>query len=483
VTTLRRARLLWVAAVLSGCSLAPHYTVPETPAPPAYKEAGQWIPATPADAQPRGSWWQDFNDPVLNQLEGQLVSANQDLKAAVARFTQARLQVVIARSAYFPSVDFSADATRQRQSTHSPHYAPTLPQVYNDLNAGMLFSYELDVWGKVRNSVASAKALAEASAGDLSTLDLSLQAELASDYFALRGADEEIAILDATVADYQRALALTQRLFDGGAAAASDVDQQQTTLESAKAQAIDQRLQRAQYEHAIAVLIGQAPAQFSLPVGTLVAVPPVLDPGLPSSLLQRRPDIAAAERRVVSANALIGVARAAYYPDFTLNGSLGFEAARPSNWITAPSRFWSLGPQAALTVFDAGRIHALTDQARAAYDESVADYRQSVLTAFQEVEDSLVAMHLLNDELARQHAAVAAAQRALTQSLERYRGGVTTQLEVVTNENTALAARRQEVDLRVRRVTAGVMLLKALGGGWTHDALTYPPEARAAAER
>lgn len=482
MTVRKLAGLLLPVFGLTACSLAPHYAVPETPAPPAYKETGQWMPAAPADAQPRGPWWQGFQDPVLNDLESKLISANQNLKAAVARFTQARLQVVIARAALFPSIDLDASGLRSRQSTNSPHFSPTLPQVYNDFNAGAMFNYELDVWGKVRNGVASASALAEASAGDLATLDLSLQAELASDYFSLRGADEEISILEATVADDEKSLSLTQHLFQGGAAAASDVDQQQTALETAKALAIDERLQRAQYEHAIAVLMGEAPAQFSLPAGTLVAAPPPVDPGLPSALVQRRPDVAAAERRVASANALIGVARAAYFPDFTLTGSAGFEGASLSDWITAPSRFWSFGPSAALNLFDAGRIHALTDQARAAYDENVADYRQSVLTAFQEVEDNLAAMRLLDDEMARQHAAVQAAQRALTQALERYRGGVTTQLEVVTNENTALSARRQEVDLRVRRATAGVLLLKALGGSWTRDALSQPPEARAAAE-
>jgi NodT family efflux transporter outer membrane factor (OMF) lipoprotein len=470
------AALLAVQSVgLTACNFAPTYRTPEAPAPAAFKEAGtDWQTAQPADAAPRGAWWQAFGDPQLDQLEHRLVDANQDLRAAVARYEQARAQVRVDRADLWPTLDIGAGLTRQRQSGNSPRHSPNLPTVYNDYSLSADFSYELDLWGRVRNTLSAAKAQAQASAGDLAALNLSLQAELASNYFSLRAADTEQQLLDDTVAAYQKALELTRNRYQGGAAAAADVDQAQTQLETARAQAADVRLQRARLEHAIAVLVGVPPSALSLATAPLELQPPPITPRLPSQLLQRRPDIAAAERRVLAANAQIGVARAAYFPVFSLDASAGFESRNSQSWIDAPSRLWSLGPSALLTVFDAGRREALSDQARAAYDESVASYRQSVLTAYREVEDNLAALRLLDEELQREEAAVAAAQRALNQAQNRYKGGIVTYLEVVSAQNVALQAQRTEVNLRVQRITAGVLLVKALGGGWNADQLDAP---------
>lgn len=457
--------------LLAGCSFAPRYSKPPPPSPPPaqYQEVnGNWKPAEPADAINRGNWWRLFEDPLLDSLEDRVTSANQDIKAAFARLQQARAQTRIERSAYFPALTVGPRATRSRTSVNSPQYSGTRPSVSNDFVLDADLSYEIDVWGRVRNSVASARASEQASGADLATLDLSTHAELASDYFTLRGQDTQQALLDKTVDDYAKAAQLTRVLFEGGAAARADLDQAEAQLESARTQATDTRLRRAQTEHAIAVLVGESASSFHLdpqPLPLEVS-PPRVDPGLPSALLERRPDVAAAERRVAAANAQIGVARAAYFPAFSLGGRAGFESTRTSNWITAPSRVWSIGPEAVLTVFDAGRIRAQSAQARARYDEQVATYRGTVLTAYQEVEDNLAALQSLEDENVSQARAVAATGSALRQTQLQYQGGIVTYLQVVVTENAALSAQLSAADIQIRRMTAAVLLIKALGGGW-----------------
>jgi NodT family efflux transporter outer membrane factor (OMF) lipoprotein len=409
-----------------------------------------------------------FQDPTLDALENRVTAANQNIKAAFARLQQARAETRIQRAALFPTLTAGSSATRSRTSVNSPVYSPTKPAVGNDFVLDADLSYELDVWGRIRNSVASARASEQASAADLATLDLSTHAELASDFFTLCGQDTEQALLDQTVADYARAVQLTRLLFEGGAAARADLDQAEAQLQTARTQATDIRLRRAQTEHAIAVLVGESPSTFHLdsrPLRLDVA-PPALDPGLPSVLLERRPDVAAAERRTAAANADIGVARAAYFPVFSLPGTGGFESTSSSNWIGAPSRFWSIGPSAVLTVFDAGRHRAQSAQARARYDEQVATYRETVLAAYQEVEDNLAALRDLDAEASSQAAAVAATASALKQAQFQYQGGLVTYLQVVVTENAALSAQLSAADIQIRRMSATVLLIKALGGGW-----------------
>jgi NodT family efflux transporter outer membrane factor (OMF) lipoprotein len=429
---------------------------------------GDWKESTPADTQQRGPWWTVFQDPLLDALENRVTAANQDIKAALARLQQARAQTRIERSAYVPTLTAGPNARRSRTSVNSPLYNPTKPTTSNDFVLEADLSYEIDAWGRVRNSVAAARATEQASAADLATLDLSTHAELASDYFTLCGQDTQQALLERTVEDYTRAVQLTKVLFEGGAAARADVDQSEAQLESARTQATDIRLRRAQTEHAIAVLVGESPSTFHLDPRQLRldVAPPPIDPGLPSALLERRPDVAAAERRVAAANAEIGVARAAYFPVFSLSGRTGLESTKTSNWISAPSRLWSIGPAAVLTVFDGGLHRAQSAQAHARYDEQVASYRGTVLTAYQEVEDNLAALRDLEAERASQVAAVAATASALKQTQFQYQGGIVTYLQVVVTETASLSAQLTAADIQIRRMTATVLLIKALGGGW-----------------
>ena len=460
---------LGLAGSLASCSLAPHYQRPATASPPAaYKESAGWTLAAPADTNPRGSWWAVFREPALDALEAQVSDANQNLKASFASLQQARAQTRIAQAAYFPSLNADASTSRNRVSENSPAFVAGKPAQYSDFLVGGELSYEIDLFGRVRNTVAGARASEQATAGDVAALDLSVHAELASDYFTLCSLDEQQQLLDHTVADYAKALQLTENLYHGGAAAIADVQQATAQLESAKTQAEDTRLRRAQTEHAIAVLVGQQASSFHLEPHPLQAgvLPPTIDPGLPSQLLERRPDVAAAERRVAAANAQIGVARAAYFPVFSLTGSAGFESVSAADWLAAPSRFWSIGPQGLLTVFDAGLHRAQSAAAHAAYDQQVANYRNSVLTAFQDVEDNLAALRRLEQESVSEAAAVEATQGALDQANYRYQGGLVTYLEVVATENAALAAQLAAVDIQVRRITASVLLIKALGGDW-----------------
>jgi NodT family efflux transporter outer membrane factor (OMF) lipoprotein len=471
----RSTAAVLLAGGLAACSFTPAYRAAPSVAPPpaTYKEAGEWKVAEPMDATPKGNWWTVFNDPRLDQLESQVGAANQNIKAAVARLQQARAETRIQRSSLFPALNIGASATRSRTSVNSPRFPQGLEPVGGNFDLEADLSYEFDVWGRVRNSVNSAKASQQASAADLAALDLSMHAELVTDYFTLCGQDAQQVLLDRTVDDYTKSLQLTQNLYDGGAAALADVEQARAQLETARTQAADTRLQRAQSEHAIAVLVGENPSNFHLESKPLALdqAPPPLDPGLPSALLERRPDVAAAERRVASANFAVGVARAAYFPQFSLAASFGYDSVRSSNWLTAPSRTWSAGPSGVLSVIDAGRHRAQSDQAHALFDEQVADYRNVVLTAYQEVEDALAALRQLQQESTSEAAAVTATRKALEQSQYRYKAGLVTYLEVATNETAHLQAQLSSVSIQVRRMNASVLLVKALGGGWKSENL------------
>src|SRR5882757_5990796 len=439
---------LLLIGMLTACSFAPVYKTPDSvPAASTYKEeSGDWKPAQPLDNQNRGAWWTLFQDPQLDALEAKVGDANQDLRAAFARLQQARAATRIARADLFPALRAGASATRSKTSVNSPTYVPGRNPNYNNFDLEADLSYEFDVWGRVRNAATSAKASQQASAADLAALNLSIHAELAVDYFALRAEDAEQVLLDKTVADYALSLRLTQNLYQGGGAAIADVAQAQAQLETARTQAADIRLQRAQSEHAIAVLLGENPSAFRVEPNPLPLelTPPPIDPGLPSSLMERRPDAAAA----------------------------GFDSTRSSNWVTAPSRLWSLGPAAGvLTLFDAGRHRAQTAQAKAIYDEQVAGYRNTVLTAYQEVEDNLAALRQLQQESVSEAAAVTATAKALQQAQYRYKAGLVTYLEVATNENAALQAQLSNVSIQVRRMNASILLVKALGGGWKSENL------------
>jgi outer membrane protein, multidrug efflux system len=458
-----------ISGGLAACSLAPRYQRPDTVTAPAeYREALGWKLATPSDVAPRGPWWTVFRDATLDELETQVTNANQDLKAAFARLQEARAQTRIAGAGQFPIVTADAGATRAQASLNSPSYRPGAPRTYTDFDTGVALSYEIDLFGRVRNTIAGAQATEQATGGDVAALDLDLRADLASNYFELRGLDAQQELLDHTVSDYQKAMALTEFLYRGGLAAKSDVQQARAQLELARTAAEDIRLRRAQIEHAIATLVGQQASRFKLPPQPLqlACEPPPINPGLPSQLLERRPDVAAAERRVAAANARIGVARAAYFPVFSLAAAAGLDSVSASSWLGAPSRFWSIGPQGLLTVFDGGLHRAQSASAHAAYEEQVANYRSSVLTAYQEVEDNLAALRQLERESVSQAAAVAATQGALDQANARYQSGLVTYLEVVSTENAALTARLTAVEIDARRFTATVLLIKALGGDW-----------------
>jgi NodT family efflux transporter outer membrane factor (OMF) lipoprotein len=471
---MQRIGYLLLAFLLNACSLAPLYRTPETAVPATFKENADWKIAEPKDGIPRGLWWEAFHDPELNRLEAQVSAANQDIKAALARLQQARATARVSRSDYFPTVTANASATKNRNSYNQPYFPATDSPYYHTDVLGADVSYELDVWGRVRNAVSSSESLAAASAADLAALDLSSHAELAKDYFQLHSYDDQQRLLEDSIKAYQQALELTQNLFDGGGASAADMALAKLQLQNAKTLATDTRLKRSQMEHAIAVLVGEPASTFSIKtVANFRATPPSVSAGLPSSLLERRPDIAGAERRVAAANAQIGVARAAFFPVFGLSGMAGYESTNTGNWISAPSLFWSMGPSAILTLFDGGRRDALTDQARAAYDEAATYYRQSVLVAYQEVEDNLSALRELELEDKSASAADEAAQDALIQANLRYQGGIASYLEVVYAQNAALQSRLSVTDIRARQTIATVLLVKTLGGDWQADAIRH----------
>lgn len=459
---------------LVGCAVGPSYEKPATEQPAAYKEslaAGEaWSSAQPADAALRGNWWETFGDADLNSLEEQLSSSNQNLKIADARFRQARALVGYSRAEEFPTLSVAPAIDSVRRSPAAP-YPYTNVYTAGDYVLPLDLSYEVDLWGRVRHTVTAAKEEAQASAADLQTANLSLHAELAMDYFRLRAADAQQALLDSTVQAYTDALQLTRSRVDGGAAPESDVAQAQTQLDTARVADTDIGIQRAQYEHAIAVLVGKPPAAFTLAARPLDLEPPAIPVGLPSTLLQRRPDIAAAERRMAEANEQIGIAQSAYYPSVSLGGTVGLEGHSLTNWLDWPNLFWAVGLSMGETLFDGGRRRATSTAARANYDATVATYRQTTLGAFQQVEDNLAALRILERESRQQKEAVDSARNSLQLFTNRYVGGADTYLQVISAQTIALENERNEVDIRSRQMTASVLLIKALGGGWTDAAL------------
>jgi NodT family efflux transporter outer membrane factor (OMF) lipoprotein len=463
----RGAAQIVAALSLFGCTVGPNYVRPPADVPVSYKELGNWKPVQPSDQVAKGNWWDVYEDPQLNALEAQIDVSNQNLKAAQERFEQARAAIRISKSNYYPTITGGASVTQNHISSNSPLFKTgTSKNNYSDYTIPIDASWEPDLWGRVRRTVEASRSEAQATAADVANVSLSLHGELAMDYFQLRGLDAQEDLLQSTVVAYEKALALTQNRYKAGLASAVDVAQAETQLRTTRAQAIDVGVNRASFEHAIAVLIGKPPAQFSLPSSPLRAVPPAIPPGLPSDLLERRPDVAASERRMQESNAQIGVAKSAYYPLVTLSGAGGFESSVFTTLIQGPSGLWSVGAAATETIFDAGKRHAVTQQAQSAYRESIDTYRQTVLSAFQEVEDNLAALRILNDEEVVQQSAVASAEHSLALSINRYKGGIVNYLEVITAQNAALADEVTEVSIQTRRMQASVLLVKAIGGGW-----------------
>jgi NodT family efflux transporter outer membrane factor (OMF) lipoprotein len=456
--------------------VGPNYKRPTAEVPTAYKELGNWKQAQPNDQNLGGNWWEMFQDPQLNALELQVNVSNQNLKAAAAQYTQARALLRYNRAAYFPTITAGANASRNKISSNRPPSLTTNGRTYSDFQIPLELSYEVDVWGRVRRTVESYREQAQASAADLATVNLSMHAQVALFYFQARVLDAEEQLLNSTVTQYEQALELIQNRYAGGIASDLEVQQATTQLETTRAQAIDVGVARAQFEHAVAILIGKPPADFSLAALPLTTPPPSIPAGLPSELLERRPDIAAAERRMASANAQIGVAKAAYYPTISLGASGGFESGVITTLISGPSVLWSAGGSAIAPIFDAGRRRANVDQAIAAYDQNVANYRETVLTGFQQVEDNLAALRILENEAQVQERAVVAAQKYLELANTRYTGGVTSYLEVTTAQSAALSDELTAVNILGRRMVDAVTLVQALGGGWDRSSLPDRPE-------
>lgn len=467
------AMFFWTCVFADG----QQYTPPAAPVPPAYKESFPqvqgspvWTVAMPQDHIDRERWWRVFGDSDLDALEEQIAISNQTLLAAEAQFRQARAAVHANRSNFYPTVSAGVSATNSRVSTNGATGALSNGTV-NDFSVPLSVAWEPDIWGRVRTSTRAAASSAQASAAQLAAVKLTLQSELAYYYLQLRGLDGQKQILDQTVVNYQQSLQLTEDRFGGGVASQEDVAQAQTQLEDTKAQAIDIGIARSQYEHAIAVLTGKPASQFSLPPKQPKTTLPAVPSSLPSELLQRRPDIAAAERQVAAANAQAGVARKAFFPSLLLGGSAGFQSINASDWFTWPSRFWSIGPSAVMTIFDKGRRKAGVQEAQAVYDQTVANYRQTTLTAFQEVEDSLAALRILREEQESRNKAVLSAQQAHEISMVRYQAGVVSYLDVVSTQAALLSNRRASLDIVTRQQLASVQLIKSLGGGWSDSQL------------
>jgi NodT family efflux transporter outer membrane factor (OMF) lipoprotein len=454
-----------IALGLAGCQLAPAYVPPQVETPPAFKEAGPWTPASPADAASRGPWWSVFGDATLDGLEQRVDASNPDLAVALARYDEARAYAVQARASLFPEVDAGASATQNRQSADRPLRVGG-PNYYADNTLEGSVSYELDLWGRVRDQVAAGKAQAQATGADAASVKLSLEAQLADAYLNLRGLDAQAKLLADTTDAYAHALNLTRAQHDGGAVSGLDVDRAETQLRTARAQEDDVAAQRALYEHEIAALVGAPASSFSLaPVADLLE-PPRVPVSAPSLLLQRRPDVAAAERRAFAANAGIGIARAAFYPSISLDASGGVQSAGGVNLLNAANSWWTLGPTAALTLFDAGRRQAGVRAARDQFEEASGTYKSTVLAAFQQVEDNLALCNKLAGEADEQAAAVAAARRAEALALTQYQMGAVTYLDVVTAQTADLEAQRTALTIATRRLQASVDLIRALGGGW-----------------
>jgi NodT family efflux transporter outer membrane factor (OMF) lipoprotein len=469
--------------LLAGCMVGPKYVKPDAPPAPSFKESSEWKEgdgwkvAQPGDAAPRGKWWELYGDTQLNELEEQVDPSNQSLKEAEANFRQARAAIRFNRAAEAPTISVAPSISAVRASVNQPYFTSSL--VNNgtgDLTLPVDLSYEVDLWGRIHRTVTASKEQAQASAADLDTVRLSLHAEVAIDYFEVRSADAQKQLLDDTVKAYNDALQLTKYRFEGGAAPKADVAQAQTQLDQTRVQASDIMVQRAQYEHALAILIAKPPAQFRLPpipINIQAPTMPDIPVTLPAQLLERRPDIAEAERQMAATNEQIGIAKAAYYPTLNIAAAIGLEGTSVLNWFEWPSRFWAVGPTLSETLFDAGRRRATTESALAAYDGSVANYRQTVLNAYQQVEDNLVALHILNTESAQQHSATASAEESLQLSQNRYAGGVDTYLQVVIWQTTALTNQRNDIDIMRRRLEANVLLIKAMGGGWDIASLPH----------
>lgn len=464
------AMMLAVAALLAGCTVGPDYVRPAAETPAAYKETGNWKLAQPRDLEQRGSWWKVYNDPLLDSLETQVGISNQNLAKAEAQYRQALALVQSARAGYFPAVTGGISSTRSRASATTvaqPSATPVARGVVVNHDIPFQASWVPDVWGNIRRAVEANEAGAQASASDLAAARLSAQATLAQSYFQLRALDAQQLLLEDTVAAYAQSLRLVQNQYAAGIVAKADLVQAQTQVKTTQAQAIDIGVQRAQFEHAIALLVGKPPAELSLPRRPLDAVVPLVPAGLPSELLERRPDVAAAERRMAQANAQIGVAKAAYFPALTLSASGGYQSATMADWLTAPSRFWSFGTAAAASLFDGGLRRAQTAQAAAAYDASVAAYRQTVLTGLQQVEDSLATLRILEQEAGVQDEAVKLANQSLALTVNQYKAGTVNFLNVAVAQTTALANQRTAMNLLGQRLVASAQLITSLGGGWT----------------
>jgi NodT family efflux transporter outer membrane factor (OMF) lipoprotein len=452
--------------LLGACSLAPPLKTPDIPTAAAYKELGPWTQAQPADRLPRDSWWTLYDSTELDELQKTLIAGSPTLAAALANYAQAKALSDQARAGLFPTLSLDAGVSRNRESTNAPLRSTTTRTYYDNNTIGGSASYELDLWGQIRNEVAAGAANAAASAADLENARLSLIAQLVDDYIQLRSLDRDSAILDETVTAYTRALGLTQQRHDAGIAPGLDVSQAQTQLDAARSQAAQTLAQRALMEHAIAALLGVSASTFSIKPEIVDIKLPQIPSGVPSTLVERRPDIAGAQRRMIAANANIGVARAAYFPTLTLGAQGGFQSTSFSNWLSAPSSFWAIGPNALLSVFDGGLRRAQVAQARAEFDASAANYRGTVVGAFQQVEDSLATLNHYHDASVEEKAAVDAAQRTLDFSMALYKQGATDYLTVVTSQTALLQTQLQALNLDTLQLTASVDLIRALGGGW-----------------
>jgi NodT family efflux transporter outer membrane factor (OMF) lipoprotein len=481
----RLVALAGALLLLGGCTVGPNYRRPTAPVPQTFKEQPPpgWKQAQPSEGVLRGKWWEIYKDPALNALEEQVSISNQNVLTAMAQYQEARYAVRVARSNLYPTVTASPSVTQTRTSTNLTPTSATafIPGTRTVYSLPFDVTYQADIWGNIRRSVHGSSATAQASAADLENARLTFQAELAEFYFELHGLDGDEELLERTVVLYQQYLQLTKDRFELGVVSGADVAQAETQLYTAQAQLVDFGVQRAQFEHAIAILTGQPPAALTIPRMVLKSAPPPTPAGIPSMLLERRPDIAGAERRVAAANEQIGIAIAAYYPALTLSATGGFQGSSTNNFLTWPSRFWSVGPQLAQTLFSGGRLHAQVEEQRAAYDATVGTYRQAVLTAFQQVEDNLAALRILEQEAAVEDQAVRAAEDSLAISTEQYKAGITTYLQVIIAQTAALNAEKAAVDLLTRRLTASVLLIEALGGGW--DASQLPAYSEIIATR
>ena len=458
------------AALLAGCMVGPDYVRPSTETPTAYKEAGAWKPAEPRDDVSRGKWWEIFGDPQLNALEERVQISNQNVLAAEAQYRQAQAIVQQARAGLFPTLGGTASTSRS-QSPNLANRPVNSTAPVNNYTLSLDATWEIDLWGRVRRQLEASEANAQASAADLETVRLAAQAQLAQSYFLLRVADAQKKLLDDTASAFERSLQLTQNRYAAGVAAKVDVVQAETQLRSTQAQAIEIGVQRAALENAIAVLVGEAPSTFSIPPAPLAATSPYIPLGLPSELLERRPDVAAAERAVAAANAQIGVAQAAFYPTFTLTGSGGFRSQDLGDLISSPSRFWAVGPALAQVLFDGGLRRGVSNQAKATYDAQVAAYRQTVLTGFQEVENNVAALRILEQEANVQDQAVRLARESVELTTNQYKAGIVSYLNVVAVQRVALDNERTAIGILGQRLTSSVLLVKALGGGWTASEL------------